>query len=56
MTAISTFSSFFMMPLWLFTLGEVIFNEADIAIPYANICSYGLSLVGPLFIGVLIAK
>jgi hypothetical protein len=26
MTAISTFSAFFMMPLWIFTLGNVIFD------------------------------
>merc|ERR1712158_91604 len=34
MTAVSTFSAFFMMPLWIFTLGSTIFNESDIVIPY----------------------
>merc|ERR1712011_82418 len=30
MTAMSTFAAFFMLPLWLFTLGATIFDEADI--------------------------
>lgn len=56
MTAISTFSAFFMMPLWIFTLGEVIFNETDIKIPYYKIVTYAFCLVVPLGIGLLIAR
>ncbi len=56
MTAVSTFSAFFMMPLWLFSLGKTIFNEADIAIPYYKICIYAFFLVVPLSIGLAIGK
>ena len=56
MTAISTFSSFFMMPLWIFTLGHVIFQETDIKIPYYKICTYAFCLVVPLTIGLLISR
>ena len=56
MTAISTFSAFFMMPLWIFTLGEVIFNDTDIKIPYYKIVTYAFCLVVPLGIGLLIAR
>merc|ERR1712198_807104 len=40
MTAVSTFSAFFMMPLWVFLLGQVIFHDEDraIVIPYYKIC------------------
>jgi sodium/bile acid cotransporter 3/5 len=56
MTAVSTFSAFFMMPLWLFTLGSVIFEETDIKIPYHKIVTYAVCLVVPLGIGLLIAR
>jgi len=56
MTAISTFAAFFMLPLWLFTLGATIFDEADIAIPYRKVCIYAFFLVIPLSIGLAISK
>lgn len=45
-----------MMPLWIFSLGKLVFHEANIEIPYANICAYGLCLVVPLGIGILISR
>lgn len=47
MTAVSTFAAFFMMPLWLFTLGTVIFSDSNhpIVIPYYKICTYAFCLV-----------
>merc|ERR1719273_2867796 len=56
MTAVSTFAAFFMMPLWIFTLGATIFNEHDIIIPYYKICIYAFFLVVPLSIGLAISR
>merc|ERR1712008_317525 len=56
MTAVSTFSAFFMMPLWIFTLGSTIFNESDIVIPYYKICIYAFFLVIPLSIGLALQR
>jgi sodium/bile acid cotransporter 3/5 len=56
MTALSTFSAFFMIPLWIFTLGKVIFDETDIVIPYHKLVVYPFCLVVPLGIGLLIAR
>ncbi len=56
MTAISTFAAFVMMPVWIFTLGQVIFNDSDIVIPYYKICTYAFCLVVPLCIGLLITR
>lgn len=56
MTALSTFAAFFMLPLWLFTLGATIFDEADIAIPYRKVCTYAFFLVIPLSIGLAISR
>merc|ERR1719351_245025 len=56
MTAMSTFAAFFMLPLWLFTLGATIFDEADIAIPYRKVCTYAFFLVIPLAIGLAISR
>eukprot|EP00095_Tigriopus_kingsejongensis_P010484 maker-scaffold1034_size68570-snap-gene-0.15 protein:Tk10484 transcript:maker-scaffold1034_size68570-snap-gene-0.15-mRNA-1 annotation:"p3 protein" len=56
MTAISTFAALFMMPLWLFTLGRVIFSDGNIVIPYSKICTYAICVVVPLGIGLLISK
>jgi len=57
MTAVSTFSAFFMMPLWVFLLGEVIVAGTHISdIPYFTITKYAVLLVVPLLIGVSIRK
>ena len=56
MTAVSTFSAFFMMPLWVFLLGEVIIADTQIVIPYFKITTYAVMLVVPLLIGVGIRK
>ena len=56
MTAVSTFAAFFMMPLWIFTLGQLIFSDSPIIIPYYKICTYAFCLVVPLGIGLLISR
>jgi len=56
MTAVSTFAAFFMMPFWIFVLGEVIIDNTQIVIPYFKITTYAVMLVVPLLIGVSIRK
>jgi len=45
-----------MMPLWIFTLGKTIFDEAEIVIPYYKICIYAFFLVVPLSLGLAIRR
>lgn len=56
MTAISTFSMFGMMPLWLFTLGKKIFDKAKMEVPYVKIATFAIALIVPLSIGLLIQR
>lgn len=56
MTAISTFSMFGMMPLWLFTLGKTIFDKAKMEVPYMKITTFAIALIVPLGIGLLIQR
>jgi len=56
MTTVSTFSAFIMMPLWMFLLGEVIISNTDIVVPYSSIVKYGVLLVIPLTLGMLINR
>lgn len=45
-----------MTPLWIFTLGKVIFDSADMKVPYGQIASSVFSLIVPLAIGLLIQR
>merc|ERR1712079_259277 len=56
MTAVSTFAAFFMMPLWIYVLGEVIIDDTQIVIPYFKITTYAVMLIVPLLIGIAIKK
>lgn len=56
MTTISTMAAFFMMPLWIFTLGSVIFTKAKLGVPYSRISSFAFGLIIPLIVGVMIQK
>lgn len=56
MTTISTISAFGMIPLWLFTLGRVIFERANLSVPYLRIMLSAAGLVIPLTIGYLVKK
>uniref|UniRef100_A0A1Y1NJA7 Ileal sodium/bile acid cotransporter n=1 Tax=Photinus pyralis TaxID=7054 RepID=A0A1Y1NJA7_PHOPY len=56
MTTINTFCAFGMMPLWLFTLGAIIFEEAKLEVPYRQISTYAVALVVPLLIGYLLQR
>lgn len=56
MTTISTIAAFGMMPLWIFTLGKVIFDRANLRVPYVRIAIMAAGFVVPVMIGVIIKK
>lgn len=56
MSAVGNICAFFMMPIWLFTLGKLIFEDANLEVPYTQILSYILGLIIPLGMGYLIQK
>lgn len=51
MTSISTLACFGFMPAWLFSLGQVVFRNANIVVPYARIASFVVGLIVPMAIG-----
>uniref|UniRef100_W8B831 Solute carrier family 10 member 6 n=1 Tax=Ceratitis capitata TaxID=7213 RepID=W8B831_CERCA len=56
MTAISNLAAFGMMPLWIFTLGALIFRDGNFAIPYRSIASVSCTLCVPIAIGVMLQR
>ncbi|XP_061391265.1 P3 protein-like [Musca vetustissima] len=56
MTSLSNVAAFGMIPLWIFTLGQVIFRRGNMIIPYSKIATFAVALVIPLAIGVAIQK
>ncbi|XP_061391255.1 hepatic sodium/bile acid cotransporter-like [Musca vetustissima] len=56
MTTVSNIAAFGMMPLWIFTLGHLIFERGNMAIPYKNIATFAIALIVPLAIGLAIQK
>jgi len=58
MTAVSTMCAFFMMPMWMMTLGQVIISNSDIdiVVPYYKIITYGIMMIVPLSIGIGITR
>lgn len=45
-----------MTPVWIFTLGKVIFEDAQLEVPYARIAESVFGLIVPLVIGFLIQR
>ncbi|XP_073827973.1 hepatic sodium/bile acid cotransporter-like [Musca autumnalis] len=56
MTAISNLAAFGMMPIWIFTLGALIFKDGNLVVPYKTIAMMSFSLVLPLAIGLTLQK
>lgn len=56
MTFISTLAAMAMMPLWIFSLGRLLFQQPDVQIPYVNLLSSLLILALSLAIGIAIQK
>ncbi|KAM7346406.1 hepatic sodium/bile acid cotransporter-like isoform 1-T2 [Cochliomyia hominivorax] len=56
MTAISNLAAFGMMPIWIFSLGALIFHDGNLVVPYKTIALMSFSLVVPLSIGIALQK
>ncbi|KAH8304879.1 hypothetical protein KR018_006036 [Drosophila ironensis] len=56
MTTVSNVAAFATMPIWLCTLGRLIFDRAELRGPYMKIASYCGALIVPLLVGVIIQK
>ncbi|XP_023169240.1 uncharacterized protein LOC111598289 [Drosophila hydei] len=56
MTTVSNVAAFATMPLWVFTLGQLIFERAGMVLPYGKIASYCAALIVPLLIGLAIQR
>ncbi|XP_069363057.1 ileal sodium/bile acid cotransporter-like isoform X2 [Maniola hyperantus] len=56
MTSISTLAAFGLMPAWLFTLGQVVFANANIVVPYFRIGMFVIGLFIPLAIGLAMQR
>ncbi|KAM7346719.1 P3 protein isoform 2-T2 [Cochliomyia hominivorax] len=56
MTTISNLAAFGMMPLWIFTLGHVIFTRGNLKVPYTKIATYSIGLIVPLAIGLALQR
>ncbi|KAI9589434.1 sodium/bile acid cotransporter-like [Glossina fuscipes] len=56
MTAISNLAAFGMMPIWIFTLGVLIFKDGNLDVPYKTIAYLSFSLLLPLTIGAVLQK
>ncbi|XP_045584542.1 hepatic sodium/bile acid cotransporter [Procambarus clarkii] len=54
MTAVSTVCAMGMMPLWMFTLGGKLLEDADIKIPFSTLAISLVSLTVPITIGIII--
>ncbi|KAF5282348.1 hypothetical protein FQR65_LT14337 [Abscondita terminalis] len=50
-TIITTVAAFGVMPLWLFTLGGVVYADANINVPYKEISIYAAGVVVPIVVG-----
>ncbi|XP_022121017.2 ileal sodium/bile acid cotransporter isoform X3 [Pieris rapae] len=56
MTSICTLASFAFMPAWLFSLGQVVFGNANILVPYQQIAYFVVCLIVPLAIGLAMQR
>ncbi|XP_026754122.2 sodium-dependent organic anion transporter-like [Galleria mellonella] len=56
MTSLSTFAAFGLMPMWLFSLGQVVFRNANIVVPYQRIGTFVVGLIVPLAIGLCMQR
>jgi sodium/bile acid cotransporter 3/5 len=55
MSFASSVASFFMMPIWLYTLGQYAYlRELKIRIPFFNLAQSLLRVIGPLLIGMIL--
>ncbi|XP_044754868.1 ileal sodium/bile acid cotransporter isoform X2 [Coccinella septempunctata] len=55
-TSLGNFVALLMMPLWIFSLGKLIFNQAKLVVPYRHIATSAFGLIIPLAIGYLLTR
>ncbi|CAL1544816.1 unnamed protein product [Lymnaea stagnalis] len=56
MTLISTIAALGLLPMWLFTLGKVVYNQGNVQIPYENIFFSLLGIIVPVLIGLFLQR
>ncbi|XP_023235306.1 ileal sodium/bile acid cotransporter-like [Centruroides sculpturatus] len=56
MTFISTVAALGMIPLWLFTLGTLLFKDTKTVVPYSSILTTLVSMLIPLGVGLLFQR
>ncbi|KAK0051529.1 ileal sodium/bile acid cotransporter [Biomphalaria pfeifferi] len=56
MTLISTFAALGLLPMWLFTLGTVVYDTGDVKIPYENIFISLLGIIIPAVVGLVLQR
>ncbi|XP_038219705.1 sodium/bile acid cotransporter-like isoform X3 [Zerene cesonia] len=56
MTSICTIASFAFMPAWLFSLGQIVFANASIVVPYPRIATFVVGLIAPLAVGLAMQR
>ncbi|XP_016924092.3 ileal sodium/bile acid cotransporter [Drosophila suzukii] len=56
MTTISNVAAFATMPMWLFTLGQLVFERVGTEVPYQKIATYCGGLIFPLLVGLLVQR
>ncbi|KAH8355382.1 hypothetical protein KR084_000403 [Drosophila pseudotakahashii] len=56
MTTVCNVAAFATMPMWVTTLGQLIFERAGIQVPYRKIATYCGSLIFPLLVGLLVQR
>lgn len=56
MTLISTIAALGLLPMWLFTLGKVVYDQGNVQIPYENIFFSLLGIIVPVLIGLFLQR
>ncbi|XP_059164949.1 ileal sodium/bile acid cotransporter-like isoform X2 [Physella acuta] len=56
MTLISTIAALGLLPMWLFTLGKVVYDEGNVTIPFQNIFFSLLGIIIPVTVGLLLQR
>ncbi|XP_045474377.1 ileal sodium/bile acid cotransporter isoform X2 [Harmonia axyridis] len=55
-TSLGNFLALLIMPMWIFSLGKLIFNQAKLGVPYRLVVFSALGLIIPLAIGYLLTR
>ncbi|XP_016952618.1 ileal sodium/bile acid cotransporter [Drosophila biarmipes] len=56
LTTVCNVAAFATMPMWLFTLGQLVFDRVGAQVPYQKIAVYCSGLILPLLVGLLVQR